>query len=116
MSYNVISDHRGKLQMTFSPSNDMHSNILLSIHAKKGSFFVAPWFGSTLHEIKVLNDDSVSSVPARCIAALQWLIDIGRAKDFNITASAQGDHLDVKIVAIKTDGSAERYETFYRVF
>jgi phage gp46-like protein len=76
----------GQGVMTFTPSRDIMNNIYLSLLVKKGSFFARPEFGSRLHELtRAKNTESTASLARDyCREALQWLIDTGRAKSFDI--------------------------------
>lgn len=110
-------------EMTFEKAGDMNlpNNIFLSLQVPRGGFFARPEFGSRLHELLRMKNNPASSDLARdyCHEALQWLIDCGKVKAFDITVERVPDEtphrLKVRIVATKADLSQVIFETYQEV-
>ena len=81
-----ITMQDGLPQMSFDQSNDLFNNIYLSVTVVKGSFFHNPDFG--LRSRGRLKNTAATAALIRqdYLDALQWLIDIGRAKSVEVTA------------------------------
>ena len=115
MDFALTPGPNGQLRMSLDAASDMRNNILLSLHVKKGAFFLDPDFGSRLHEVQSLSVADIALAQQYAAESLAWLIKIGRAKTVSISAAREGIYLRLNIVVVRSDNSPASYETYYRV-
>jgi phage gp46-like protein len=115
MDYLLINDSYGNLMMSFDASNDIRNNILLSLHIKKGSFFLDPNFGSRDHEIKSTTQSDINLAIAYGKEALQWMQTANKVSKIEISAYSIKDKIYREITVTLPNGKIENYTTFFRV-
>jgi phage gp46-like protein len=111
----LLTPVSGLLTMSFDHACDFRNNIMLSLHTKKGAFFLDIEFGSRLHEIKSVSDADLNIAVAYCNEALQWLIAIKKVSSFSISSERIKDGILILVNAHLSDGSFVPYEHFVRV-
>lgn len=117
MDFKIEIDH-GLGRMTFEKDDTILNNIYLSLAVSQGSFFQNPEFGSRLHLLQRAKNTDTSSALAEdyCREALQWLLDIGKAKSIDISTERETpDRLKVLVEATQADERKVNFETFVEV-
>lgn len=102
----------------FTLTEDIGSNIYLSLMVRKGSWPFTPSFGSRLHLLvreKAL--ERVERVAKEyCDEALKWIIDKGRAEKIDVTTELDKDNMRMKCLIETTQkGQKITYEHFVTV-
>ena len=82
MDFALTPGPNGQLRMSLDAASDIRNNILLSLHVKRGSFFLDKEFGSRLYEIQSLSLSDIALAQQYATECLAWLIKIGRAIRF----------------------------------
>lgn len=112
-----INTNKGLGEMTFDKAEDIMNNIFLSLMIQRGSWWFNPEFGSRLHLLKrqKLTDRTEAMAKEYCKEALQWLIDMGRAKQVEISTQRETDRLKVLVEVTQVNDKKASFETFVRV-
>ena len=115
----MIVTGQGQGQMTFEKADNIMNNIFLSIMIEKGSFFFNPEFGLKKRPGLKNIDRYAALLVEDCKAALQWIIDIGRAVKFDISTERDMqldlNRLRLLIEATQVNGQIITFETFLEV-
>ncbi|MDR3631551.1 MAG: phage GP46 family protein [Desulfocapsaceae bacterium] len=104
-----ITMQDGLPQMSFDPANDLFNNVYLSVTVVKGAFFHNPGFG--LRSRGRLKNTAATAALIRqdYLDALQWLIDIGRAKSVEVAVERDRlqdlSRLKLLVTVTPADGS-----------
>jgi len=108
MDYALAIDENGNADMTWDKADNIMNNIFLSLRIKKGSFFQNKDFGSRLHTLKKNLPQVAALGEEYAREALQWILDIGRAKTIEINSErgqgANANRLKLLIQATAADG------------
>jgi phage gp46-like protein len=118
MSINIITEN-GRLLMSYSEGNELVTNVILSLEIVQGSFFLDPAFGLKKRERMKNTDATAQLIKGDIKAALQWLIDSGRASV--ITVQMEKDtlvdksRLKASVTVIDAKGAAVTYDKFVEV-
>ncbi len=105
-------------QMTWDDETTIMNNIYLSLMVPRGAFFAAPQFGSRLHEITKTTAQSVALLKDYCKEAMQWLLDLGRARSIEVKTERDArdlNRINMRITVTQADGRVITFETFTRV-
>ena len=111
----MIRVNSKQLQATYSETDSLLNNILLSIHVRKGTLFSYPEFGSELHKVKRLNDINITHARSYALSALKWVVDTGRAKDIHVDVTSTKSSLAIVVDVTKNDGEKTTYITYFRI-
>lgn len=115
----AITLQDGQAQMTFFEAGDIFNNIYLSLTVKKGSFFHNPAFGLRQRGRLKNTEATAALIRHDYKDALQWLIDIGRAK--SVAVSSERDRwqdlnrLKLLIEVVQADGRTVTFTTYREV-
>lgn len=104
--------------LTSSLADVVRNNIILSIMIRRGELPGAPNFGSRRYDITNGGDAGARDLERYDAEALQWIIDIGRAKTIEIKAwpePGEPGRYNELITATLTDGEIVPFQTFFRV-
>jgi phage gp46-like protein len=104
--------------LTSTMADVVKNNIILSIMIRIGELPGAPSFGSRRHEITSGGDAGARDLERFDAEAMQWIVDIGRAKSIAVKAwpePGEPGRLNEIITAVLMDGESLPFETFYRV-
>lgn len=102
----------------FSIIDDCRNNLILSVLIARGSYWAAPDFGSTHHEVKKNTENAPAEIAARIREATRWIIDAGRCVTIDVTAEPdESDHnrINIEVVGLQPDGRTVEFTTFLRV-
>lgn len=121
MDYAIAIDQTGLTgAMTWEDScTTIANNVFLSLAVERGSFFHNPSFGlRRRHRLK--NTESTAALIRHdYIEALQWLIDLGRAKTVEVMVERDRlvdlHRLKVLVTVTQADGRVLSFETFREV-
>lgn len=120
MDYTIITSRAGA-DMTWEPAGDIMNNIWLSLHIQRGAFFACPWLGSRLHLLRreKVVPRTVRLAQKYAEQALQWIIDLGRAKSITVLTEAdKGTHTGrvlLHVEAVQADGRKVTFSDFVEV-
>jgi phage gp46-like protein len=116
VDFSLILDSDGRPQASLGSADELHNAILLSLHVRRGSFFLNPDFGSRLHEIHTLSDSDIALARQYVVECLEWLKTINRVSNIDVSAmSVRGGKLNLVIVLSRNNRTDIIYETFYKV-
>jgi phage gp46-like protein len=116
VDFALILDSDGRPQASLSPADELHNAILLSLHIRRGSFFLNPEFGSRLHEIRTLSDGDIALARQYVVECLEWLKTINRISNIDVHATpVRGGKLNLIITLSRSNKADVTYETFYKV-
>ncbi|MCK5450250.1 MAG: hypothetical protein KAI70_00640 [Candidatus Omnitrophica bacterium] len=107
MDFSVTTSENGVPVMSWDKPGNISTNVFLSLSINKGKLFSAPSFGLDFSGIKKVASTNINLIKARTEKALQWLVDIGKAK--SIFVIVEGDSKDktrvnFKVEVIQADG------------
>lgn len=98
MDFGLILDDGNRPQATLAKQNPLINAVLLSLHIRKGAWFLMPGFGSRLHEIKTIADPDAGLARQYVAESLQWLIDTKKARSIEVTVTPlRGGRMAIKI-------------------
>lgn len=121
IDYGLNIGANGAADLVREAGDSFLNNIYLSLMIDKGSYFQDPGFGSRLYLLARAKSTAATADLARdyCREALQWMIDTGRAKGFEIeteidrlTSTAR---LKLRILAHKADGQTVEFSIFKEI-
>lgn len=118
MDFSITMSGEGLPEMGFDKAGDIRNNAFLSLVIQRGAWWFDPAFGSRLHEIKKATSDAPALAEAYAKEALKWLLDVGRAKAIEVTASllrGVTSSLRLNIVITRADGTPVNFEHFVEV-
>jgi len=105
--------------MAFTPATDIYNNVVLSLSITQGSWFADPAFGMRRRDRLKNTEANARLVEADCRAALQWLLDTGRATRIEVTSerdrSQDLGRLKLLVTVTQADGRLVPFEKFYEV-
>jgi len=107
MDFAITVDNNGNADILWTKPEDITTNIYLSLNITKGLLFNKPSFGLNLNDIKKITDKNIEKIKQRIENALQWLIDVGKAKSILVTVERDtivDTRINYKIEAIQADG------------
>lgn len=105
--------------MTWGECTTLANNVFLSLAVERGSFFHRPGFG--LRKRGRMKNTAATAALIRhdYLDALQWLIDLGRAKSVKVAAERDRTvdlhRLKISIEVEQADGRVLTFETFREV-
>jgi phage gp46-like protein len=110
---------RGLPQMLWQKADPLYNNVALSLLIVQGSFFAAPTFGLR-DRGRLKNTERTARLREQdCRAALQWLLDAGRAVKVEVTAERDRtvilDRLKIRVRVTAPDGRPVEFERFEEV-
>lgn len=117
MDYLLIAK-QGEADLVLEKYEGLLNNIYLSLAIKKGSWWADPEFGLRDRGRMKLTEQTERLVRDDCLEALQWLIDVGRARTIEVMTEREAGHtgrLKVLVRALKADGQFEDFQTFIEV-
>jgi len=105
--------------MTFKGGSDLLTNVILSLEIMQGAFFLDPSFG-LLRRPRLKNTVATATLIEGDIrAALQWLLDTGRATTIDIFMERDmlqdKGRLKARISVTGSKGNAVTYDKFVEV-
>lgn len=119
MDFAILINNGGCGEMTFDQAGDIMNNVFLSLSIEKGSFFAAPGFGMVRRERMKNTGKNARLIRDDAAAALQWLIDTGRAADVRVDVerdAARDPHrLRLLVTVTQADGNRVTFEKFVEV-
>ena len=118
MEFSVITGSNGVAEMSWDAPEDISTIIWTSLNVKKGSLFNVPEFGVDLSDIKKVTSSKVDLIKTRFEAALQWILDIGKAKSITVIVERNKQdksRIDYKVEAVQADGIPVTVESFRTV-
>jgi len=116
-----IKTSGGRGIMTFEKSSNLLTSVYLSLMIPLGSFFANPKFGSRLHLLRTMGNTARTEalIPDYCKEALQWMLDIGRAKSVSVITQrdpvALPGRINASVLVIQADNSEVTFNTFIPV-
>jgi phage gp46-like protein len=120
IDYAIVVDSNGLGgSMTWGACTTLANNVFLSLAVERGSFFHRPQFG--LRKRARMKNTAATAALIRhdYLDALQWLIDIGRAKSVKVAAERDQTvdlhRLKISIEVEQADGRVLTFETFREV-
>lgn len=118
MDFQIVQGNNGVADIDWVKSDGITNAVYLSIMIQKGTLFNKPNFGLDLSDIKKLTDDKIPLIQGRCEQALKWMVDIGKARSFEVSVlkntKAIG-RVDISARVIKADGTPVDVDTFRTV-
>lgn len=119
MNSQLIYDNQtGTIDRGFDQAEGILNNIIISLAIKKGSWWHDPGFGLRQRPRLKNTPASARLVQQDIEQALQWIIDLGRAKSIDVATwrlENNRHRLGVLITATQADGRAVTYTTFREV-
>jgi len=114
-----ITTSAGRLYLSMAGGDDLLTNVIVSVEIAQGSFFVDPSFGLKRRERLKNTDGSARLVEGDIRAALQWLIDAGRAASvevvMEIDRQEDRNRLKARISVQDQHGRVVSYDKFVEV-
>ena len=107
MDFSIVEGSNGNPEVSWEKPTNIATNIYTSLMIKKGSLFNTPSFGLDLSDIKKVTATNIKLIETRLRDALQWLIDIGKAKTINVIVerdSLDRSRINYKVEAVQADG------------
>jgi phage gp46-like protein len=104
--------------VSFDATDSLYNNVFFSLRIKRGCWVEDGSFGSRLHTIKKLTDDTIALAADYCREALQWLVDLERVVTVNVVCARDGsvdDRLNIAVTIIKDDRAPVVFNLFYTV-
>ncbi|MCL2689074.1 MAG: hypothetical protein FWE57_04405 [Chitinispirillia bacterium] len=99
MDFAINLNDNGQPQISLETADMLLNAVLLSLHIRRGSWFLNPNFGSRLHEVRTLPDSEIALAQEYATESLQWLRQIKRARDIDAEVTPAGDGwLDIEVV------------------
>ncbi len=98
--------------------NSLQTLMYMSLHMRRGAWFLFSIFGCRWHTIKFLDNDGLARAEDYAREALKWLLDIGRLDSLDIVAQvdlSDSSRCNVKIDGIKNSAVEVSFETFFKV-
>lgn len=118
MDYSIIQGADGNPEFSWDKPTDITTNIYTSLIVRKGALFNMPNFGLDLSDISKVTDNSINKIHSRLHVALQWLIDVGKAKSIDITVERDttvNNRINYKVEAVQADGIPVTVDSFQTV-
>jgi phage gp46-like protein len=84
IDFALTLDDTGQPQATLNNADTLLNAVLLSLHIKRGSFFLNPDFGSRLHELKSTSSPDVALAKQYALESLEWLITVKKITTLDI--------------------------------
>ena len=118
MDFAIVQGNNGVAEMSWDKPTNISNLLYFSVSLPQGLMFNLPNFGLNLLDIKKLTDDKIELIQGRVEKAVQWIIDIGKARSIDVlvekNAQAVG-RVDIQIRAIQADGTPVSLDTFRSV-
>ncbi len=106
-------------EMTWDPCATIANNVYLSLAVERGTFFHNPAFGLRKRDRLKNTDQTAALIRHDYQEALQWLIDVGRARAVRVSVQRQPSidpyRLAILIEVEQADGRVLTFETFKEV-
>lgn len=119
MDFSLIPNDVSGVDMTFDPASGLLNNVYLSVTIEQGSWWAAPAFGRKRRERLKNTAETARLLQSDFEAALQWLLDSGRARSIVVTVSrdpARWPHQQLVLIeVIASDGTPLNFERFVEV-
>lgn len=118
MNFGIIVRDDGRGEMSWDEPVDITTNLWLSLNIRKGKIPNTPDFGLDLSDIDRVTDDNVDLIQERLEQATQWLVDIGRAKQIEISTEIDINNINrvnYSIEAIQADDKTVTLNNFVYV-
>jgi phage gp46-like protein len=121
----------GNPVQTWTETDSLLPDIILTMHIKarseavdqqsgkpvySGDWYMFPWFGQTLYELRSTRDEDVADARRRARTALQWLIDSKLAQSVEVSAIKTGQNsIAIALRVVDRDGRIIEYTHFQAV-
>lgn len=107
MDFSIIEGANGNPVLSWDKPTDISTNIYTSLLVTKGKLFNMPDFGLDLSDIKKVTSYNLDLIKSRIEKALQWLLDIGKAKSIKVIVEKDSrdiSRVNYKVEATQADG------------
>lgn len=118
MNFEVVEYKNGRAELSWNKPPDISTNIWYSFNTKKGTQFYNKDFGLDLSDIKKVTNNNITAIHQRLVDAVQWLIDLGRAKSIDIIVEKDlqdNTRVNFSLNAVQADGVPVVIENFIEV-
>ena len=115
MNFNIVQGSEGIAELDWAKPTDIFTNVFISMNVQKGSLFTDPNFGLDLSDIKKVTDSKVLLIEKRIIAALSWLLEVGKARALKVVVQKNQlvyNRVDIKIEIIQADNVPFTIDSF----
>ncbi len=100
----------------FTAEKTIQTAMINTIFTALGSLYINQTYGSAHHGVTKVTDDALRLIEAYIRAALQWLLDLGRATSITVSASKEDKHrIKVDLSAVQADGLEISFSVYYHV-
>lgn len=117
MDFTITPDGAGA-DMSFTPSPGLFNNIWISLEIPLGAWWFNPSFGLKTRKRMKNTTATASLLQQDCKAALQWLLDNGRAASVVVTTSPDPEditRLEMLCMVTAANGETVAYSKFIQV-
>jgi phage gp46-like protein len=108
----------GLPELALEAEDTIRNNIYLSLAIRKGTWWHDPGFGLDWSPRQKLTSRTPALLRERCLEALKWILDIGRAKSIEVTTERDTKNrrrINVLVEAVQADGREVTFETYTEV-
>ena len=119
MDYTISINDLGQVEQSFQKSSGLFNNVYLSLEIKQGSWWIDPAFGLKDRGRQKNTDKTARLFKDDIAAALQWLLDTGRATSIGVVTQIDRqqdrNRLKARVTVTATNGQVVTFDKFIEV-